>query len=92
MASAGLIAAVAASAALLGGGAKARNDQMKAKSEATQQAGKVAAEYQQAKQDARNNNQAPNAADLDAAKQRAVFDLQRRSGRASTFLSNRLGG
>ena len=83
---------------LLAGGV-ARNQQMKAKSEATtamRNANKANDDYLEQKQEARNANQAPDSNALNRAKNRAkqnaIANLQKRSGRESTFLSNGLGG
>ena len=72
--------------------ASARNQQMQEKKGATTTAAAASADYQRLKQEARNKNQAPNPADLDKARQNAIFNLRRGSGRQSTFLSNGLGG
>ena len=79
---------------LLAAGATAvvRNQHMKAKSGATTQMRNAKAAYEKQKQDARNANQAPNTDALNKARQQSVLRLQQSSGRASTFLSEGLGG
>jgi len=83
---------------LLAAGATAvvRNQHMKAKSGATTQMRNATAAanaaYEKQKQDARNANQAPNTDALNKARQQSVLRLQQSSGRASTFLSEGLGG
>ena len=89
MASAGLVLATAGSGLFWGA---ARNQQQKAKSGATTAAGNANTDYIRQKQEARDKNQAPDKEALDKARQRSVMDLQKKSGRASTFLSNGLGG
>ena len=87
-----VLVGAAASAAAIGA---ARNQQMKAKSGATtmmRNANNANADYLKQKQDARNANQAPGSNALNTAKQNAIANLQKRSGRESTFLSNGLGG
>ena len=70
----------------------ARNQMQKAKSGATTANRNANAQYIQQKQEARNNNQAPDTNALNNARQQEVMRLQQGSGRASTFLSNGLGG
>lgn len=86
-----LIAIVAASATVQGA-VIMRNQQMKAKSGATTQMRNATAAYEKQKEDARNINQAPDTNALNNARQQQIMRLQQRSGRASTFLSNGLGG
>jgi hypothetical protein len=73
-------------------GGVVRNQQVKAKEGTQTKIRAATSAYQQQKQDARNMNQAPNEDALNAARQQAVMRLQQGSGRASTFLSNGLGG
>ena len=73
----------------------ARNQQMQAKKGATTQMRNATAAYQKQKEDARNIrniNQEPNTNALNNARQQQIMRLQQGSGRASTFLSNGLGG
>lgn len=69
-----------------------RNQRSGALTSARSASASANATYQQQKQDARNKNQAPDANALNIAKQQEVMRLQQGSGRASTFLSNGLGG
>ena len=84
MAAVGVIAGVAAIVS--------RQKNQQAKASATRQASNANLDYIKQKQDARNNNQAPDEEALNRARQQSVLNLQQRSGRASTFLSNGLGG
>jgi hypothetical protein len=73
-------------------GGVVRNQQVKAKEGTQTKIRAATSAYQQQKQDARNMNQAPDKNALDIARQQSVMRLQQGSGRASTFLSNGLGG
>ena len=73
----------------------ARNQQMQAKKGATTQMRNATAAYEKQKEDARNArniNQALTADAMDNRRQQQIMRLQQGSGRASTFLSNGLGG
>ena len=87
-----LILTVAASATAMGA---VRNQQMQAKKGATTQMRNATAAYEKQKEDARNArniNQALTADAMDNRRQQQIMRLQQGSGRASTFLSNGLGG
>lgn len=93
MASPGLILAIGAGLGLYG---TARNQQMKAKSEATTEIRNTNQQIKNQIQDSRNKNQKIDENSLLRKRQMDIFNLQRSSGVKSTFLSpssqTKLGG